>query len=135
MYVGRGGLARVVYLYSPWGWLAGWLAVLILLLLLFMIHLHFLYFCNNRNCLSICLSVYFSPLPHIIHPIYSSQVAEDQLILSIAGNKADMEDQRVVSRTRAEQFAKRVNAVIYETSAKDNIGVEEIFKKITDEVR
>ena len=62
------------------------------------------------------------------------QVAEDQLILSIAGNKADMEDQRVVSRTRAEQFAKRVNAFMYETSAKDNIGVEEIFKKITDEV-
>ena len=46
-----------------------------------------------------------------------------------------MEDQRVVSRTRAEQFASRVNAIMYETSAKENVGVEEIFKKISEEVR
>lgn len=61
-------------------------------------------------------------------------MSEEQLILAIACNKADLEDQRVVSRTRAEQFASRVNAIMYETSAKENVGVEEIFKKISEEV-
>lgn len=61
-------------------------------------------------------------------------VAADQLVLAIACNKADLESLRVISRSRAEQFAQRVNAILYETSAKENFGVEEIFKKITEEV-
>jgi Ras-related protein Rab-22 len=60
-------------------------------------------------------------------------VAAEQLVLAIACNKADLESLRVISRSRAEQFAQRVNAILYETSAKENFGVEEIFKKITEE--
>jgi GTPase SAR1 family protein len=61
-------------------------------------------------------------------------VSAEQLVLAIACNKADLESSRVVSRSRADEFAKRVNAILYETSAKENFGVEEIFKKITEEV-
>lgn len=62
-------------------------------------------------------------------------VAAEQLVLAIACNKADLESLRVISRSRAEQFAQRVNAILYETSAKENYGVEEIFRKITEDVR
>jgi Ras-related protein Rab-22 len=61
-------------------------------------------------------------------------VAPEQLVLAIACNKADLESLRVISRSRAEQFAQRVNAILYETSAKENFGVEEIFRKITEDV-
>lgn len=61
-------------------------------------------------------------------------VAAEQLVLAIACNKADLESLRVISRSRAEQFAQRVNAILYETSAKENFGVEEIFRKITEDV-
>lgn len=61
-------------------------------------------------------------------------VSAEQLVLAIACNKADLESSRVISRSRADEFAKRVNAILYETSAKENFGVEEIFKKITEEV-
>ena len=61
-------------------------------------------------------------------------IAAEQLVLAIACNKADLESLRVISRSRAEQFAQRVNAILYETSAKENFGVEEIFRKITEDV-
>jgi GTPase SAR1 family protein len=52
----------------------------------------------------------------------------------IACNKCDLEEERTVSKARAESFAQRVNAVLFETSAKENYGVDELFKKITEEV-
>lgn len=41
----------------------------------------------------------------------------------------------MVSKSRAETFATKNNAIMFETSAKENIGVDEIFKKISEEVR
>jgi ethanolamine utilization protein EutP (predicted NTPase) len=61
-------------------------------------------------------------------------VPSDQIILAIACTKSDLDSERVVSKSRAESFAKRVDAMLYETSAKDNIGVEEIFSKLSEEV-
>lgn len=55
--------------------------------------------------------------------------------MGIACNKCDCEEGRVISKERAEEFAQRVNALVFETSAKANIGVEDLFKKITEEVR
>jgi len=40
----------------------------------------------------------------------------------------------VITKERAEEFAQRVNALAFETSAKANIGVEDLFKRITEEV-
>ena len=39
-----------------------------------------------------------------------------------------------MTKGRANEFGERVNALVFETSAKANIGVEELFKKITEEV-
>ena len=56
-----------------------------------------------------------------------TNVAEKNLVLAIACNKGDLADERVVSRARAEQFARSINAIIHETSAKENFGVAELF--------
>lgn len=58
----------------------------------------------------------------------------DQIILAIACTKSDLDSERVVSKSRAESFAKRVDARLYETSAKDNVGVDEIFSRLSEEV-
>ena len=59
-----------------------------------------------------------------------TNVAEKNLVLAIACNKGDLADERVVSRARAEQFARSINAIIHETSAKENFGVAELFAKV-----
>lgn len=61
-------------------------------------------------------------------------VPPEQLIIAIACTKSDLESERVIARSRAEGFAKRVDAILYETSAKDNVGVDEIFKNISEQV-
>lgn len=58
----------------------------------------------------------------------------DSLVLVVACNKCDLEDQRVVSRQRSQQFCEKVGATMLETSAKENIGVDELFKRISEEV-
>jgi GTPase SAR1 family protein len=58
----------------------------------------------------------------------------DSLVLVVACNKCDLEEQRVVSRQRTQQFCEKVNAIMLETSAKENIGVDELFKRISEEV-
>ena len=85
-------------------------------------------------------------------------LAIDSFILAIVSTKIDLEDNRVVSRGRVAEYASRVNALSFETSAKDNIGrsnnlyctiiycishsisnicwragVDEVFKKISEE--
>jgi len=61
-------------------------------------------------------------------------VSDEDFILAIACNKSDLESERVVSKSRAEGFAAKNNALLFETSAKENTGVEELFKKISEEV-
>ena len=58
----------------------------------------------------------------------------DSLVLVVACNKCDLEEQRVVSRQRTQQFCEKVGAIMLETSAKENIGVDELFKRISEEV-
>jgi Ras-related protein Rab-21 len=52
----------------------------------------------------------------------------------IASNKADLEENRVVSREQAESFSLKYNAMHVETSAKENIGIEELFKVLGHKV-
>ena len=60
------------------------------------------------------------------------QVPAEKIVLAIACTKSDLESERVVSRSRAENFARRVDASLYETSAKDNYGVDDIFRNISE---
>lgn len=51
----------------------------------------------------------------------------NDIVLSIVGNKIDLEKDRQVPIKTAEEYAKSVNAKLYHTSAKLNKGVEELF--------
>lgn len=66
--------------------------------------------------------------------VFFFKVPPEQLIIAIACTKSDLESERVVSRSRAENFAQRVDATLYETSAKDNVGVDEIFRHISEQI-
>ena len=43
------------------------------------------------------------------------------------GNKDDSPERKVVVREDAERFARQMNVRLFETSAKENLNVEEVF--------
>eukprot|EP01114_Cavostelium_apophysatum_P006816 TRINITY_DN1830_c0_g1_i1.p1 TRINITY_DN1830_c0_g1~~TRINITY_DN1830_c0_g1_i1.p1 ORF type:complete len:200 (+),score=32.58 TRINITY_DN1830_c0_g1_i1:128-727(+) len=53
------------------------------------------------------------------------------IVLAIAGNKCDLERNRVVQVDKAESYAASVGAKHYHTSAKLNKGVNELFLELT----
>ena len=53
-----------------------------------------------------------------------------EIKLTIAGNKLDLERQRVVSRQEASEYAESVGAHYCETSAKQNRGIDELFSSM-----
>ena len=57
-----------------------------------------------------------------------------EAVLVLVGNKTDLSSKRVVTREEAEAFAKKSNMLYFETSAKNNEGVEEMFIKTADAV-
>jgi Ras-related protein Rab-22 len=59
----------------------------------------------------------------------------DKIALGIAGNKADLEDQREVDHEEAREYAKSVNAMYFETSAatdKDDGSTYQLFRGLLD---
>jgi len=62
-----------------------------------------------------------------------TNVVDKNLVIAIACNKADLET-RQVSRARAESFARSIDAIILDTSAKENFGVTELFTTVSEQV-
>lgn len=56
----------------------------------------------------------------------------DEVSRVLVGNKCDDPDRRVVLREDAARFASQMGIQLFETSAKENINVEEMFRAITD---
>uniref|UniRef100_A0A0A9XXG3 Ras-related protein Rab-21 n=1 Tax=Lygus hesperus TaxID=30085 RepID=A0A0A9XXG3_LYGHE len=54
-----------------------------------------------------------------------------EICLSIAGNKVDLDKERNVPVDVAEEYAKAVGAIHFHTSAKQNVGIEELFLELT----
>ena len=54
----------------------------------------------------------------------------------LAGNKCDLEDERVIAKSQAEQLSKRHldGSPVFETSAKENINVEAIFTSLVQQI-
>lgn len=55
-------------------------------------------------------------------------------MLLLVGNKDDDESRKVVVTDDARRFAQQMDIELFETSAKDNINVEEMFLAITKQV-
>lgn len=56
------------------------------------------------------------------------------LMFMAVGNKNDDPDSKVVITEDAQRFAKQMDIQLFETSAKDNLNVEEMFLTITEKV-
>ena len=56
------------------------------------------------------------------------------MVIAVVGNKCDLVDQAVVSTDQGESFARSFGAIFMRTSAKENMGVSELFEQICDEL-
>lgn len=56
------------------------------------------------------------------------------IILTIAGNKADLENQRKVRKEDAQKFAKSHNASHFLVSAKNGLNINAMFKDLADRI-
>ena len=53
------------------------------------------------------------------------------IILGIAGNKSDLFDKEKVPNEEVLDFSKKINAIFKETSAKNNIGIDELIDELS----
>ena len=93
----------------------------------------------QKNCLGILL-VYsindkrsFEDLENWIKDI-NAQKIYDNIYLVLIGNKSDLEKERKIYFEEGEKFALKYNMEFFETSAKDNININESFNALIDEV-
>ena len=57
-------------------------------------------------------------------------IQTENLIIAIAGNKCDLYEERQVENETGEEFAKSINAIFVETSAKNDTGLDKLFENI-----
>jgi GTPase SAR1 family protein len=57
--------------------------------------------------------------------------AEEEVFKMLIGNKCDMQNNRIISTEKGEEVAQRYKVPFMETSAKDNINIDEAFNKMT----
>eukprot|EP00828_Plagiopyla_frontata_P022505 TRINITY_DN29097_c0_g1_i1.p4 TRINITY_DN29097_c0_g1~~TRINITY_DN29097_c0_g1_i1.p4 ORF type:complete len:107 (+),score=28.93 TRINITY_DN29097_c0_g1_i1:452-772(+) len=63
------------------------------------------------------------------------RIKKQNLIIGMAGNKCDLPgNQRQVSVDKAKMFAKENNVIFFETSAKSNTGIRELFSSVAEEI-
>lgn len=55
---------------------------------------------------------------------------EDDVMLILAGNKADLSDHRQVSTEKAQQLADKLNLMFFETSAKSGLNIKTMFNEM-----
>uniref|UniRef100_A0A0N4Z7E6 Ras-related protein Rab-35 n=1 Tax=Parastrongyloides trichosuri TaxID=131310 RepID=A0A0N4Z7E6_PARTI len=70
----------------------------------------------------------FSNVKRWLHEIDSNCDSVEKILV---GNKADDPERRVVLKSDAEKFANSMNIQFFETSAKENINVDDMFSCIT----
>lgn len=58
-----------------------------------------------------------------------------QILYVLVGNKCDLEEKREVTYDEGLQYAQEHNMLFAETSAKDDINIDEVFNNITGEVK
>ncbi len=61
-------------------------------------------------------------------------VTNANLIIALVGNKADLVDDRTVEESEAKEYANELDLLYFETSAKENVNVEELFNTIAEKI-
>jgi Ras-related protein Rab-5C len=61
-------------------------------------------------------------------------VTNSGLVIALVGNKADLVDSRVVPESDAKEYASEAGLLYFETSAKDNINVTELFDTVAEKL-
>lgn len=59
---------------------------------------------------------------------------EDDVMLILAGNKADLSDHRQVSTEKAQQLADKLNLMFFETSAKSGSNIKTMFNEMAKRI-
>ena len=62
------------------------------------------------------------------------ETGPESIVLGVTGNKCDLDDRRQVSKDVASAYAKEIGAFFIETSAKDNLGVADLFSSVANRV-
>lgn len=62
------------------------------------------------------------------------QYGPKEILISIVGNKSDLDKKRKISFNIAKAYADEINAIYLETSAKDNTNIDELFIKLGKEM-
>ena len=63
-----------------------------------------------------------------------SELSNENTIFAVVGNKEDLIDREAVGLDEARAFATKINATYKKTSAKNGVGIEELFRAITCKV-
>jgi len=70
----------------------------------------------------------------LIHDKIMDLIGDPKVALVLVGNKSDLQSEREVSTQEGENLAKEINAVFLETSAKDNICVNDLFERCVAQI-
>ena len=56
---------------------------------------------------------------------------KENVFFAVVGNKSDLYEEQVVTKEKGEEYAKSINALFFETSAKDNESINKLFFKMS----
>lgn len=77
----------------------------------------------------------FDTLVELLEEIKENKETDEDIPLVVVGNKSDLEKERHVYREEGEELASILKCPFFETSAKENINVENVFCAIIREIR
>ncbi len=60
-------------------------------------------------------------------------IGKENIVIGVVANKSDLYEEKVVSKEEGEEYAKSINALFFEISAKDHECIENLFKDIATE--
>ena len=59
-------------------------------------------------------------------------IGKENIVIGVVANKSDLYEEKVVSKEEGEEYAKSINALFFETSAKDHECIENLFNNVVN---